>query len=554
MDFKPQKSVEWYDPAQLAGTGVKAVISSIFGNFNDKREIQAALDYSTAIKSFNYSDQEEIWIDYIADLGDGFDATYTMAKLLAEDTLTLNKHTLNRGNILIMGGDQVYPVATREEYRNRLQGPYNAALPPDNNDEDGKNAPDLFAVPGNHDWYDGLSAFIKVFCQQRWIGNWRTKQKRSYFALKLPHNVWLFGIDVQLNSDVDYNQIQYFKEIINNEVADGSKLILCTAEPTWVYSTSGKSDSNKNLEFFEKQIIGEGKTDAEPKLKQVITIAGDFHHYARYENENGGLKFTAGGGGAFMHPTQNLPKKIDKISGGTLHLQKTFPEAKASKNLIFHNYKFPVTNFKMGIVLGAIYALAGWMLYLNKPVDHPGVLEILTIPLYKPSILLLLVLILAGLGAFADTKPYNPRFKSSLLYAWGGIKHGLLHIILILGSFFFINNNNPVCDCYPIYHMLFLIMVCAVSGFVLGGFMFGLYLIIANVFLGNHDNEAYSSLKWEGYKNFLRLHITKDAVTVYPIGVKEVANWKSTGSQTQAFTTNNPAKANLIETPITIPL
>ncbi|MBD0259532.1 MAG: hypothetical protein ICV83_27750 [Cytophagales bacterium] len=48
----------------------------------------------------------------------------------------------------------------------------------------------LFAIPGNHDWYDGLASFVKQFCQGRWVGGWRTTQTRSYFALALPHN-WM---------------------------------------------------------------------------------------------------------------------------------------------------------------------------------------------------------------------------------------------------------------------------------------------------------------------------------------------------------------------------
>lgn len=545
LDFKPQKSVEWYDPKQLANTGIKAVISSIFGNFNDKREIQAALYQSEVIQGHDYSDKNEIWIDYIADLGDGFDATYTMAKLLASDELMVSDQIVKRGDILIMGGDQVYPTASRDEYQNRLKGPYKKALPYQQNDE---KPPHLFAIPGNHDWYDGLANFIKIFCQKRSIGNWRTKQTRSYFALKLPYNVWLFGIDVQLNSDVDFNQIQYFRKIIDSEVKPDSKIILCTAEPTWVYSTSGKSDANKNLEFFEKQIIGDS---ASSKLKQIITIAGDFHHYARYENESRGMKFTAGGGGAFMHPTQNLPKSIGNIHGGDLKLKKTYPESAESKGLIFQNFKFPITNYRMGILLGIIYGLIGWMLYLNKFSPSPDFLEVLTIPFYKPAILVLMVLIIVGLGTFADSKPYNPRFKSSFMYSIGGYKHGVLQALLVLASFYFVHRLSPICDCNELIYMLFIFLGCVLCGFIAGGFLFGLYLITANLFLGNHDNEAYSALKWTGYKNFLRLHLTSEQLTIYPIGVKKVAHWKTQG---ETFVTDRNAEFELIESPIQIKL
>src|SRR5690606_1693852 len=208
MRFIRKKMVNWYDPKQLAFTAVKTVISGIFGNFADRREMQAALD--PGVEYFDYSDRPELWVDFISDLGDGFNSTYTLAHLMAQEQLDLDGHLLKRGNILIMGGDQVYPTPELKEYNNRLKGPYNAAFPWIEGDKD---RPSLFALPGNHDWYDGLTNFLRLFCQGRSLGNWHSKQRRSYFALKLHHDYWLWGIDVQLNADIDYPQLCYFKEI-----------------------------------------------------------------------------------------------------------------------------------------------------------------------------------------------------------------------------------------------------------------------------------------------------------------------------------------------------
>ena len=108
-----------------------------------------------------------------------------------------------------MGGDQVYPTASYDEYSNRLLKPYEAALP----HVPALEAPDLYAIPGNHDWYDGLSNFSRIFCQKKWIGGWKTRQRRSYFAVKLPHNWWLWGIDIQLEGYIDEPQLNYFYEI-----------------------------------------------------------------------------------------------------------------------------------------------------------------------------------------------------------------------------------------------------------------------------------------------------------------------------------------------------
>ena len=70
--------VGWFDMKQLSNTAVKASISSIFGSYPDKWETIASI---SELKIYDYSNKPEFWLDYIADVGDGFDLTYTMATL-----------------------------------------------------------------------------------------------------------------------------------------------------------------------------------------------------------------------------------------------------------------------------------------------------------------------------------------------------------------------------------------------------------------------------------------------------------------------------------------
>ncbi|MGG7380883.1 hypothetical protein ACQ7B2_19805, partial [Escherichia coli] len=67
-------------------------------------------------------DSEELWLDYVADVGDGFDATYSIAYLLAQPSLNLGGISLPRGQALVMGGDQVYPTGSAQAYRERCEG------------------------------------------------------------------------------------------------------------------------------------------------------------------------------------------------------------------------------------------------------------------------------------------------------------------------------------------------------------------------------------------------------------------------------------------------
>src|SRR4030095_15029834 len=69
----------------------------------------------------------------------------------------------------------------------------------------------VYAIPGNHDWYDGLLMFLAFFCRKKpWhIGGWRTRQRRSYFALRVTEKWWIWCIDIQLANDMDQPQADY---------------------------------------------------------------------------------------------------------------------------------------------------------------------------------------------------------------------------------------------------------------------------------------------------------------------------------------------------------
>ncbi|HEX8178023.1 MAG TPA: metallophosphoesterase, partial [Pyrinomonadaceae bacterium] len=290
--ISPQPMVGWYDPFQLARTAVDVVISTIFGKNSDYRLMEAlgagkplTPDYTRLWQTHGQErdepyaqngrgaaaqqnaqaapDQlrETLWLDYVGDVGDGWNSTYAIAHTLAKPALDLTDpnngstyHT-ERGEVLVFGGDQVYPMASRKEYQVRLLQPYETALC-----RTPAPHPHAYAIPGNHDWYDSLVSFTRLFCSRRWFAGWQTNQTRSYFALKLPGHWWLLGTDVQLASDLDVPQVEYFTAVAEQMEQD-DLVIICTAEPHWVYAALyGKNDSDfneNNLAYLEKKIIGE---------------------------------------------------------------------------------------------------------------------------------------------------------------------------------------------------------------------------------------------------------------------------------------------------------
>jgi hypothetical protein len=323
-DAKLPKMVSWYDPRLLTRIGIRTIVSSVFGEYADQRLVQAATDPVTgpqAVARYDYRDPTPAdpmqtialdengayWIDYLADTGDGFEPTYTMAYLLAQEKLRVNGGgVLPQGDLLILGGDQCYPQATREGYREKLIAPFSWAF------DIAKPKRKLFAIPGNHDWYDGLSAFDSLFCASRdklsdgkgnAIGGWQCQQHRSYWSIRLPYNWWVWGTDIQFSKYLDAAQVNYF-ETIADEMGPDDKIIICMAEPSWMLADMQGQDPEEN--FAKITTIARRKG-----ARICLAIAGDWHHYNRYYAHEHDVHFvTAGGGGSFLHPTHVLKQSI----------------------------------------------------------------------------------------------------------------------------------------------------------------------------------------------------------------------------------------------------
>src|SRR4051812_40919212 len=118
LGFTPKPMVGWFDPWQLIQTGIKTVLSTLFGTYAERRELLSVLGTDPVYThTGDVAAGEDFWIDYTADLGDGFDSTFTVASLVAKPGISLARegvtHALRRGRLLLFGGDEVYPTASR---------------------------------------------------------------------------------------------------------------------------------------------------------------------------------------------------------------------------------------------------------------------------------------------------------------------------------------------------------------------------------------------------------------------------------------------------------
>lgn len=428
--FKPRLMARWLSPPQLLDAGLKELVAGLFETFADRRDslearenvvllhpsVEIAPDAVVGNSSAplitrpllppdeQRSSDGGFWIDYVADLGDGFSTTYSVAaeiamtgrspKMTTYATSEGGSVDLERGELLIMGGDEVYPLASDEEYRNRTIGPYETAC------RQVEPAMGVLAVPGNHDWYDGLTAFLSRFCTEQWIGGWQTRQTRSYWAAKVQPGWWVWGIDVALEHvPIDHHQLQYFRSVAA-ELEPGDRIILATAMPSWL--TSDRPTWIRTAEGFAGRLFASDIPDADvgpgddpydqlayfmttalaaaPRTPEhvekpprfVLALSGDKHFYCRHDNETAEPEerfphIVAGGGGAYLSlPVRlsarlNVPwprKRAEGDPGLQLKKEAQWPDPGATRTLaVSALWRMITRNWGLCAVLSLLYLL-----------------------------------------------------------------------------------------------------------------------------------------------------------------------------------------------------
>ena len=514
LDFVRKPMVRWFDPHQLVDTLARVLASGFWNSYADSRDLQAL----RPCEVYDRSESSEVWVDYVSDLGDGWNSTYTVARMLAQEKLALfhegESLETRRGEILVMGGDQVYPVPKKTQYHNRLVGPYRSALPC------ASDGPELFAIPGSHDWYDGLINFSNLFCRGRSIGGWTTRQTRSYFALKLPHGWWIWGIDLQFGDYLDEPQLAYFGTAAE-QLASGDRIVLCMAKEVGSGPKSTEVLSDRDLRFLEREIVQVAGG------RVPLYLKSGRHHYCRYEAEGGSRQLiTAGGGGAFMHPTHDLPGRADPYGKGrTYRKAAIYPSEDVSRRLRKWIFALPAYNLPLAAAFGAIYLVLAFMLNLHLRDQHVdlSVGDLREALWQSPTAFLFIVLILVTFGILVRLAHEASGAVRLLI--------GLIHSAMLFASLagvMLVASRLAASFGSDAASLVAFLGIVAVLGGVGGVLGISAYLWATNL-LGFHGNEAYAPLHYHNYKNFLRLHIDAEGtLTVYPVGIDKVAKrWQS---------------------------
>ena len=470
----------------------------------------------------------DLWLDFVADTGDDVAVSRAVARLIFADyELPDPEHEGSflhapRGEILLFGGDTAYPVATAQEITNRVIVPFNQVL------ESMPPGPPrvLLGIPGNHDWYDGLDGFARMFrrnaddeegvarpsvvgISQRMIeryAEWTREfvrggkiekpkalaltgyqpvQQASYFALPLTSRLHLFAIDRQLRN-LDTRQVRFF-EAWRMRYPEATPWVLLP-DPLFAF---GKPSSTGTA------MVEQLGLDLESKPS--FLLSGDVHHYERMQR-GGALHVTAGGGGAFLHPAP-LERRA------RIAAESEWPTARQSRALL-GQVPWKVMRGNSGFLPHFVLAA------LFLPAMNIGLHQFERV-------------------GFIVTAPILITVLTTIIYSLiGGVrKGGFLVFALSLGaglatatipvfaSFVFVRVAQSAHVNLPLWVIAALTFAVAVF---YGAFVFGVFLALLTV-LGLEETQAFTALDHPGFKHFLRLRVRKDgsAVDLWCLGLTD---------------------------------
>jgi hypothetical protein len=325
---------------------------------------------------------------------------------------------------------------------------------------------------------------------------------------------WLWAIDIQLADNIDQPQFDYFT-IIAEQMPVGSEIILCSAEPGWLYT-----DTNSKSWEINDYALGIAK-DANRGLTVPIVMSGDTHHYNRYVGPNDTQFITSGGGGAFLHPTHQLEPTISLQLLGTpetLTLASAsnkgpepavYPPFDISRHLVWRNWFFAFTNWDFSILMGLVYWLLAVAITLRDEWDMYG-----------------LIAVIFGWSLIGYTTAQEKSRRPTVLIT--SAIHASAHILVVifaarwLASF---NNTHFTLSgaWYSNWKWLGLLLLEMFPiGFFAGSSFFGWNMMLTCRYFRMNRNDAFSALRIGAYNNFVRIKLTEKSADFFVVGLENV--------------------------------
>lgn len=247
----------------------------------------------------------------VGDTGEGDESQYALVPPLLE----AGKDT----QFMVICSDVIYPSGEVNEYLDKFFVPYKDYRAP------------IYALPGNHDWSDGLNGFMVHFCgaepSERSLGSnrllrwlWRkperadpgvlercrelrpepAEQPGPYFAIDTGP-LRIVCVDTGINGQLDHEQGRWLRRVSRGSP---KPKILLTGKPIYVDNEHHKGRIEDDETTVDDIVRAE-------EHNFVAAIGGDIHNYQRYPVKVGGRVIqyiVSGGGGAYMSDTHRIPR------------------------------------------------------------------------------------------------------------------------------------------------------------------------------------------------------------------------------------------------------
>lgn len=371
----------WLSPVPLWKSR-NDVLARIFGDPTDVQRqnwvagrLADGIDPDLTVRT--HADRDAVSFLMLGDSGEGDASQYCVVPGLLEKA--------EGTAFMFIASDVIYPAGGVNEYENKFYRPYKDYPGP------------IYAVPGNHDWYDGLQGFMRHFCGVRGHGTgtpvpdpepsgrprgsvrsavsrallrvlWRDAavpdeqrlermqelrsrpgqrqhQPASYFAIDAGP-LLLVGIDTGITDHIDQQQGEWLERI--SRAYDKPK-ILVTGAPLYsdaMHHPTPVAGSDRTVDDIVRA----------PEHNYVATIGGDRHNYQRYPVRQGDGRtiqhIVSGGGGAFLHDTHLIPRvDLPGVSEGEF---RCYPLRADSLSVLSRTYQR-----RLGWLLRNVYVSPG---------------------------------------------------------------------------------------------------------------------------------------------------------------------------------------------------
>lgn len=486
-----------------------------------------------------------VWIDFVADTGDDRDVSAAVGAMLASTYDVKGPEgerlLLPRGDLLVFGGDVAYPVATADEIYKRLVLPWNEQLR-----KIGASAKKrvVLGVPGNHDWYDGLDGFGRLFrrrLDEPFKADDRDPTSRIGKAMRKRTGRKAGLVARQLHLDevggLYRAVINLFRSVraffTGTPIKRRRRLVLRGYEPVQEASyfalplapgfelwgadrQLGRVDFRQRAFFTRRRKQSPAKavlfTAGDPAIAygvrndpgarmlqacglrmerdRVLYLAGDFHHYERRQVGKS-MHVVAGGGGAFLHGTRIAP--YPEKSGPPL---VAYPSAQASRALALQ------------VPLRLMFGRGGFVVHLALALLAS--IELGASSKGTTTLVITATIISLALWVILYFTAHQGEAKKRILVlaAPFGLALGCLPMLLHMAL--------PAARGFGV--TLASDTAVIISAAFVGSLIFGLYLTALAV-LGLEHQQAFTVLGHPGFKHFMRLCIHPDGkVDAWTIG------------------------------------